>query len=71
MGDDLKFIDFHKLQIENKKYVKEIEEKNTKLLNLKIATGRISSILIEERTQLQAALDNSEDLIKSIKEKDA
>lgn len=24
MGDQLKFIDFHQLQIENKKYVKEI-----------------------------------------------
>lgn len=28
MGDDLKFIDFHQLQIENKKYVKEIDQKN-------------------------------------------
>ena len=41
MGDDLKFIDFHQLQIENKKYVKEIVEKNKKLLALKIATGKI------------------------------
>lgn len=41
MGDDLKFIDFHQLQIENKKYVKEIDEKNKKLLALKIATGKI------------------------------
>ena len=39
MGDDLKFIDFHQLQIENKVYVKEIDEKNKKLLSLKIATG--------------------------------
>jgi len=39
MGDDLKFIDFHQLQIENKVYVKEIDEKNKKLLMLKIATG--------------------------------
>ena len=39
MGDDLKFIDFHQLQIENKKYVKEIDEKNTKLLKLKTSTG--------------------------------
>ena len=28
MGDDLKFIDFHQLQIENKKHVKEIDENN-------------------------------------------
>lgn len=39
MGDDLKFIDFHQLQIENKKYVKEIDEKNDHLLSLKISTG--------------------------------
>jgi len=52
MGDDLKFIDFHQLQIENKKYVKLIDEKNKRLLTLKIATGKISSVLIEERTRL-------------------
>ena len=46
MGDDLKFIDFHQLQIENKVYVKEIDEKNKKLLMLKIATGKFYSILI-------------------------
>ena len=35
MGDDLKFIDFHQLQIENKKHVKDIEERNNKLMSLK------------------------------------
>lgn len=40
MGDDLKFIDFYQLQIENKKYVKEIDEKNKKLLALKISTSK-------------------------------
>ena len=40
MGDDLKFIDFHQLQIENKKYVKDIDQKNADLLDLKIATGK-------------------------------
>jgi len=39
MGDDLKFIDFHQLEIENKKHVKEIDEKNKKLLSLKISSG--------------------------------
>lgn len=39
MGDDLKFIDFHQLQIENKKYVKDIDQKNKDLLELKITTG--------------------------------
>lgn len=35
-GDELKFIDFHQLQIENKKYLKDLEDKNTKLLELKL-----------------------------------
>ncbi|KRX10072.1 hypothetical protein PPERSA_08475 [Pseudocohnilembus persalinus] len=57
MGDDLKFIDFHQLQIENKKYVKEIDEKNQKLLKLKISTGKISTKLIDLRSELQSALN--------------
>lgn len=39
MCDDLKFIDFHQLQIENKKHVKEIDERNTKLISLKSNSG--------------------------------
>ena len=39
MGDDLKFIDFHQLQIENKKHVKDIDDRNSKLLTLKINAG--------------------------------
>ena len=39
MGDDLKFIDFHQLQIENKKHVKDIDDRNSKLLTLKINSG--------------------------------
>ncbi|CAD8065519.1 unnamed protein product [Paramecium primaurelia] len=69
MGDDLKFIDFHQLQIENKKYVKQIDEKNKKLLGLKIATGKISSILIEERNQLQNEIDQCNKLIQEIDDK--
>lgn len=40
MGDDLKFIDFHQLQIENKKHVKDIDERNKKLLALKLNSGK-------------------------------
>mmetsp|Transcript_12614 Transcript_12614/g.8793 ORF Transcript_12614/g.8793 Transcript_12614/m.8793 type:complete len:80 (+) Transcript_12614:515-754(+) len=36
MGDDLKFIDFHQLQIENKKHVKEIDERNRRMMSLKL-----------------------------------
>lgn len=52
MGDELKFIDFHQLQIENKKYVKEIEEKNQKLLDSKISSGKISAELLEAKKKL-------------------
>lgn len=40
MGDELKFIDFHQLQIENKKHVKDIDERNKKLLALKLNSGK-------------------------------
>ena len=43
--DDLKFIDFHQLQIENKKYVKEIDLKNKNLLDLKVSTGLITLLI--------------------------
>ncbi|KAM3131638.1 hypothetical protein pb186bvf_016302 [Paramecium bursaria] len=69
MGDDLKFIDFHQLQIENKKYVKLIDEKNKKLLSLKIATGKISAILIDERNRLQNEIEQCNKLIDEIEDK--
>lgn len=48
----MKFIDFHQLQIENKKYVKEIEEKNQKLLDSKISSGKIGAELLEAKKRL-------------------
>jgi len=69
MGDDLKFIDFHQLQIENKKYVKEIEEKNTKLLNLKTSTGQIVTKLTNERKRLNREIDLGDQYRNEIKEK--
>lgn len=39
MGDDLKFIDFHQLQIENKQHVKNIDDKNKKLIQYKLNSG--------------------------------
>lgn len=58
MGDDLKFIDFHQLQIENKKYVKEIDQKNADLLDLKIATGdfRSQEFILYEKIILKEKL---------------
>ena len=52
MGDELKFIDFHQLQIENRKYVKEIEEKNQKLLDSKISSGKIGTEQLEVKKKL-------------------
>ena len=41
-SQELKFIDFYQLQIENKKYMKEVDEKNKMLLKLKMTIGKIS-----------------------------
>ena len=60
MGDDLKFIDFHQLQIENKKFVKDIDEKNKQLVQLKLQSGttiqalnKLKKELHEEQQKLQ------------------
>lgn len=60
MGDDLKFIDFHQLQIENKKFVKDIDEKNKQLVQLKLQSGttiqtlnKLKKELLEEQQKLQ------------------
>lgn len=69
MGDELKFIDFHQLQIENKKYVKEIEEKNQKLLDSKISSGKISAELLEAKKKLNEIVNQISKLEKEITEK--
>ena len=56
MGDDLKFIDFHQMQIANKKHVKEIEERNRKLIKLKLSAGSTTQML----TKLKKALAEAE-----------
>lgn len=38
-SDDLKFIDFHQLQIENKKHQRDLDEKNTRLVALKLSVN--------------------------------
>jgi predicted nucleic acid-binding Zn-ribbon protein len=45
MGEDLKFIDFHQLQIENKKHIKDIDDRNSKLQVLKdSASNTVNSL---------------------------
>jgi hypothetical protein len=56
MGDDLKFIDFHQLQIENKKHVKDIEERNKKLLSLKLNSGKTVQTLNGLKKKLSDAI---------------
>ena len=69
MGDELKFIDFHQLQIENKKYVKQIEQKNQKLLDAKISSGKISAELLEAKKKLNEIVNQISKLEKEIIQK--
>lgn len=64
MGDDLKFIDFHQLQIENKKHVKDIDERNKKLLALKLNAGKTVQTLNGLKKKLQDAI-REQDMIHS------
>lgn len=64
MGDELKFIDFHQLQIENKKHVKDIDERNKKLLALKLNSGKTVQTLNGLKKKLQDAL-KEQDRIQS------
>ena len=67
LGDDLKFIDFHQLQIENKKYLKEIEEKNNKLLKSKIATGKTIKQWNDLKKDLNDEMNKKKTLLMNIK----
>ncbi|CAD7966767.1 unnamed protein product [Amoebophrya sp. A120] len=56
-GDDLQYIDFHQLQIENQQFVLRIEETNHELIQLKRTYGRTVKMLnnMKKRlTQLQS-----------------
>ena len=64
MGDDLKFIDFHQLQIENKKHVKDIDERNQKLLSLKLNSGKTVQTLNSLKKKLTDAM-REQDIISS------
>ena len=45
MGDDLKFIDFHQMQIQNKKHIDDIEDRNDRLLKFKNSSANVSHTL--------------------------
>ena len=60
MGDDLKFIDFHQLQIENKRHVSDIEDRNKKLLSLKLNSTKTVQTLNGLKKKLADALRENE-----------
>ncbi len=70
MGDDLKFIDFHQLQIENKKHVKDIDERNQKLIMLKQTKGKTDQTLNSLKTKLSDATKLQVSTEKNIIEKE-
>lgn len=71
MGDDLKFIDFHQLQIENKKHVKEIDERNKTLLQLKLKHGTSVQTLNTLKKKLAEAQDKATMIEKEMETKKA
>lgn len=66
-NNELKFIDFHQLQIENKKYVKEVDEKNKQLLKLKMTIGKITQDKNNYKKKLNDQMTALEGLKKVIK----
>ena len=66
-NNELQFIDFHQLQIENKKYVKEVDEKNKLLLKLKMTIGKITQDKNNYKHSLSNELQKSMDHRKEIK----
>ncbi len=66
MGEDLKFIDFHQLQIENKKHVKDIDDRNKKLLKLKLDSGKIVQKLNHLKKNLGEAIKEKDELERKL-----
>jgi len=66
MGDDLKFIDFHQLQIENKKHVKDIDDRNKKLLALKVSSGNTVLSLNQLKKDLDIATKRAAEIDKEM-----
>merc|ERR1712176_807287 len=70
-GDDLQYIDFHQLQIENQQFVVRIEEANTELLDLKRRSGRTVKILNNMKKKLSSLTAEAKFLEDEIKERKA
>jgi len=68
-GDELQYIDFHQLQIENQQFVIRIEEANTELLDLKRRSGRTVKILNNMKKKLSSLTAEAKFLEDEIKER--
>lgn len=66
-GDDLKFIDFHQLQIENKKSVKDIEVRNSQLMTLKLNATNVVQTLQTLKSSLAEANKEDRDIVNDMK----
>lgn len=64
-SNELQFIDFHQLQIENKKYVKEVDEKNKLLLKLKMTIGKIT----QDKNKCKDKLNNEIKNLQCLRQK--
>merc|ERR1719284_1726589 len=70
-GDDLQYIDFHQLQIENQQFVMKIDEANQELINLKRTSGRTVKILNNMKKKLSNLTAEARFLEDEIKERKA
>jgi hypothetical protein len=68
-SNELEFIDFHQLQIENKKYVKEVDEKNKLLLKLKMTIGKITQDKNKTKERLNKEIKNLDTLRRNTNDK--
>lgn len=66
MGEDLKFIDFHQLQIENKKHVKDIDDRNVKMIQLKGSSGSVVISLNEVKKDLAIAMKRGDEIERDL-----
>merc|ERR1719502_1551865 len=70
-GEDLQYIDFHQLQIENQQFVVKIEEANQELLNLKRTSGHTVKTLNNMKKKLSNLTSEARFLEDEIKERKA
>merc|ERR1719159_1572132 len=70
-GDNLQYIDFHQLKIENQQFVHRIEEVNQELLDLKRRSGRTVKILNNMKKKLSQLTSEAKWLEDEIKERKA